>query len=241
MQFVEPRKSFSLRLQNKLFALVAEAVQNTGMSTNIASQLRLAADIIETGHPYEVKINDHWFPTINQPNPAELLANGNEIRLVLATPPDSRLLHNPDNLTAEQVGAGWRLAMEGEMMSEAGAQWWKGMGWVKSDGGYILTGNTCRLPLSTPWPEAEKPDPYAEWVDLEPEDVPPFSVIRKRGEAQTWHWRLISHVDAVKMTCANRGYPWSEVRDTHEINRSLAETGKWDETAWEPCRKKLKP
>ena len=133
------------------------------MSTNIASQLRLAADIYETGHPFETapRQGGLWcLPMKHERDVMRWPLDKWEIRLVLATPPDSRPLHNPENLTAEQVGAGWRLTLKGEMVPKSGkAQWWTGMEWVKSDGGYVPTGNPCRLPLSTPWPEAEKPDP----------------------------------------------------------------------------------
>ena len=91
---------------------------------------------------------------------------GSEIRLVLATPPDNRPLHNPNNLTAEQVGAGWRLALKGEKQP-VGYQYWASVGWHtgQADGKLVDTCNkdtSIRIPLSTPWPEVEKPDPYAE-------------------------------------------------------------------------------
>lgn len=79
----------------------------------------------------------------------------------LATPPDGRPLHNPDNLTAEQVGVGYRLIVEGEKVPKSGAQWWNCGSWSSSTGDYVPRSNTVRLPLSVPWPEV-KPDPYAE-------------------------------------------------------------------------------
>jgi len=129
-----------------------------------AQQLRLAADIIETGHP--------WVPhllSLDEKTPKKdilsHIASGQEIHLVLATPPDNRKLHNPSNLTAEQVGAGWRLLVVGEVMPE-GYEYWLRNRW-STDGNFV--GETvpdknpevsCRVPLSTPWPEAV--DPYAE-------------------------------------------------------------------------------
>jgi len=74
-------------------------------------------------------------------------------------------------------------------------------------------------------------------VPLGPEDVKPFTVIRRKGEAQTWHWRTVSYVDAVKVTCGNRGYGWNELASSYERNESLPLTGKWNPDAWEPCSK----
>lgn len=79
--------------------------------------------------------------------------------------------------------------------------------------------------------------PQPSMVPLGPDDVPPFSLIRKTGESDSWHWRLISYVTAVQMVCADRGYPFKEIQRTHEINRSLSQTGKFDPTSWEKCEK----
>lgn len=72
---------------------------------------------------------------------------------------------------------------------------------------------------------------------LGPEDVKPFTVIRRKGEAQAWHWRTVSYVDAVKVTCGNRGYGWDELASDYERNESLPLTGKWNPDAWKPCEK----
>jgi len=92
----------------------------------------------------------------------------------------------------------------------------------------------------------DTPDRYRikepQWLPLGPEDVPPFSVIRRKGQTdeygnpQYWHWRLISYVTGIGPVCADRGYNWQELSTDYEINRSLA-AGKWDPNAWEPCRK----
>lgn len=74
-------------------------------------------------------------------------------------------------------------------------------------------------------------------VPLGPEDVMPFTVIRRKGEAEKWHWRTVSYVDAVKVTCGNRGYEWDELASDYERNESLPLTGKWNPDAWEPCHK----
>lgn len=135
------------------------------MSTNIASQLRLAADIIETGHPYEAqaKGSKRWIRS--ELSPLFWVKEGNPIRLVAAAPPDSRPLHNPDGLTAEQVGAGYRLCVLKELDGRHApvAQFWNGSLWTPAVAAEVTPKTnfrvTFRLPLSTPWPEAEKPDP----------------------------------------------------------------------------------
>ena len=62
-----------------------------------AQQLELAAQILRTGHPWKSS------PQAPDTDIYSALRNGFEIRPILATPPDGRPLHNPDNLTAEQV------------------------------------------------------------------------------------------------------------------------------------------
>ena len=395
--------------------------------TQQAAQLRLAADLLETGHPWEHRhISDQTWTVATQNDDVVAFAGNptRKIRPVLATPPDGRPLHNPDNLTAEQVGVGYRLFCKGENNGQHAnqAEMWIGK-WVQANDakGQITT---YRVPLSVPWPEAEKPDPYAElkeahaagkmiqvrpkvrtkdwhdeWQDciptwgddyeyrikptptfqlpppppgmrwhredgweegdlpqgwrplydeeeiiqdldevriwakfelsdgsipaakgvwnvnhyrtsrpltfehagktwtwhrpgdprpcdgemrvacvfvdhdvwddkllcahevnwgndagqgciigwryadekktvpLGPEDIKPFTVIRRKGEAQTWHWRTVSYVDAVKVTCGNRVYGWDELASSYERNESLPLTGKWNPSAWEPCSK----
>ena len=375
-----------------------------------AQQLRLAATILETGHPWEYQ-PDHYNWKLSQGHcPLFAIEQRFPIRLILATPPDGRPLHNPDNLTAEQVGAGYRLVCYDDkthvekLEKRTSGEWLI----VHSIGqlSFRHCGSTYRVPLSVPWPEAPKPDPYAElkaayaegktiqvrpkkrtedwheewqdcvpeWLDgyeyrikpepfqlpppppgmqwhrkdgwregdlpqgwrpltknekpvlgedecvrasrtralwgkvtypetqgdeyllrtrrplafehagktwtwhrpgdpmpcdgakicvltvglsfwariigwryadekktvpLGPEDVKPFTVIRRKGEAQTWHWRTVSYVDAVKVTCGNRGYGWIELASSYERNESLPLTGKWDPSAWEPCSKQI--
>ena len=208
-----------------------------------AQQLELAAQILRTGHPWEFKGIEEWhsFGKYPRARPEACIFHGQEIRLILATPPDNRPLHNPDNLTAEQVGAGWRLTLKGEPtnLQIEQQEFRSGMEWRKSGTVYTPTFDaaqnsqrTYRLPLSVPWPEAEK-----KTVPLGPDDVQPFTVIRRKGEAETWHWRTVSYVDAVKVTCGNRGYGWEELASDYERNISLPLTGKWNPDAWEPCHK----
>ena len=123
-----------------------------------ANQLELAAAIIRTGHPWEYRC-PHSIPEWKKEHRAKVdpiyrVASKWEIRLVLATPPDNRPLHNPSNLTAEQVGAGWRLTLENEW-NPLQEYWHSTEQWKKST--HLSELDTFRLPLSTPWPEAEKP------------------------------------------------------------------------------------
>lgn len=129
-----------------------------------AQQLELAAQILRTGHPWgyrHIAGSRHKYNT-----PIEVVADGNFLSPLLATPPDNRPLHNPDNLTAEQVGVGYRLLLTSEKPNTHVKlqEKWKVDEWVPSGVIYAdpLTpvSNTYRLPLSVPWPEPA--DPYAE-------------------------------------------------------------------------------
>lgn len=131
--------------------------------TQQVAQLRLAADLLETGHPWETShTGDRWWTATPSDNPAIHVVNNQHIRPVLATPPDGRPLHNPDNLTAEQVGAGWRLTLAGEEPHDEAKMWmpgsktWQERG-IKTDP-YRESYTYC-VPLSVPWPEAPKPEP----------------------------------------------------------------------------------
>ena len=125
-----------------------------------AQQLELAAQILRTGHPWgyrRIAGSRYKYNT-----PIEVVADGNLLIPLLATPPDNRPLHNPDNLTAEQVGVGYRLTVEGESVPVVGAEWWcrSSSAWLTSPGGYLPQRNSVRVPLKTPWPEPA--DPFAE-------------------------------------------------------------------------------
>jgi hypothetical protein len=136
-----------------------------------AQQLELAAQIIRTGHPFEVRhdSSDRWHASLGV-NPAQAVLQDWHLRPVLATPPDNRPLHNPDNLTAEQVGVGYRLTLKGEPTNlhvELQEYWSRGE-WQESGevyttafGAHQNARYTYRLPLSVPWPPAPV-DPYAE-------------------------------------------------------------------------------
>jgi len=134
--------------------------------TQQAAQLRLTADILETGHPWEWQTSDgEWVKPTIRTELSHVISDGLIIRLALATPPDGRALHNPGKLTDEEVGAGWRLTLVGEGRHVKAEAWmansetWQERG-IKAD--TYLECFTYRVPLTVPWPEVEKPDPYAE-------------------------------------------------------------------------------
>lgn len=86
-----------------------------------------------------------------------------------------------------------------------------------------------------------KPEP--QWLPIGPEDVPPFSLIRRKGQTdeygkpQYWHWRLISYVTGIGPVCADRGYNWQELSTEYEINRPRHRDADGNPTLWEECRK----
>lgn len=126
------------------------------------AQLRLAADILETGHPFEFGSGTTWNRAFDS-TPFDCLKGGYQVRPVLATPPDNRPVHNPDGLTAEQVGVGYRLTVEGEPPHKDARVWVKrSLRWAKRGlpKDAYMSNHTYRLPLSVPWPEPA--DPYAE-------------------------------------------------------------------------------
>lgn len=158
-----------------------------------AKQLRLAADIIETGHPWETSHNkERWWLATSADDPGIHVVNNQHIRIILATPPDGRPLHNPDNLTAEQVEAGWRLFLLGEYTNKCVDQQekWKDGKWVHSGAIFskTITGKhtTYRVPLSVPWPEVPKSDPYAELKAAHAAG----KAIEYRDAGTQWLWQL---------------------------------------------------
>lgn len=139
--------------------------------TEQAQQLRLAAEILETGHPFEFQDGGEWIRAITI-TPDHAICERRQIRPILATPPDGRPLHNPDNLTAEQVGVGYRLPLANEDPHPL-AEVHVNPSWKRRDEadlekpyGYWHPRDTYRLPLLVPWPEAPKPE-------LPPFQLPP--------------------------------------------------------------------
>ena len=131
-----------------------------------AQQLELAAQILRTGHPWKSS------PQAPDTDIYSSLRDGFEIRPILATPPDGRPLHNPDNLTAEQVELGWRLTIANETPTLK--EYWHKTErrWFKA----IFNDETVtyRTPLSVPWPSPQ-PDPYADEKKTDDETIQDLS------------------------------------------------------------------
>ena len=129
-----------------------------------ASQLELAAKIIRANHPWEMKRCNGWSVPDSArfwEKPVWYVENDFEIRPVLASPEDGRPLQNPKNLTAEQVGIGYKLTLV-EQMDEKwhnNCDWWNGEEWRSGEEWVWGTGCTIRIPLSTPWPDTKPTDP----------------------------------------------------------------------------------
>ena len=198
-------------------------------------QLKLAAAILKTGHPWEWRhAAGEWIKAIDSDKVALFASNEScQIRPILATPPDGRSLHNPSNLTAEQVGVGYRLLLPAEVDCRytGDADIWSS-GWCYGASGGSPD-KTYRVPLSTPWPEAEKPK---QKVPLEACDVPPGSVFRPIIHHDEKEWQAVSAVNGEY--CVIDGYPrYFTSLSCWQINRSIPCTGKWNPDAWEPCEK----
>jgi len=145
----------------------------------LAEQALLASEILRTGCEWEYRSPlsyPEWRKEHRPENcPLYRIGDGYKIRLALATPGDARPLHNPDGLTAEQVGAGWRLLLEEELDGRYrkgfNLHWWSrcfgennGVGWHKDEEACFAKWpkEAYRVPLSVPWPEAPKVDSFAE-------------------------------------------------------------------------------
>lgn len=215
-----------------------------------AQQLRLAADILETGHPWEFRgIGGFIKPLPGTPvvNP---VVDGNEIRPILATPPDGRPLHNPDNLTAEQVGVGYRLTLGKEEWSPNQEFWYRAtQKWERSC--HFHQSETFRLPLSIPWPAPV--DPYAElkaahaagkviqfkphgcsWEDNDdPDWTAPMSGYRIKPEPETFtaHGKTWTrHVPGDPMPCEGGANVLILVKGGEILEGNSSKFGYWGES-----------
>ena len=216
----------------------------------LTQQLELAAQILRTGHPFEVRhdASDRWHASLGV-NPAQAVLQDWHIRPILATPPDNRPLHNPDNLTAEAVEVGYRLALKGESAASP-HDFWDGNTWreAKLLGPAIFAWccRSCRLPLSVPWPEPA--DPYAELKAAhadEKKTVPqsstfffPGTVIRFPDATDLWG--AVTAINQDGLVVGDTYQSYQELADSKAMaNRSIPLTGKWNPDAWEPCSKTI--
>ena len=128
-----------------------------------AQQLELVAQILRTGHPFEVRhdTSDEWLASLGV-NPAQAILQNWHLRPVLATPPDGRPIINPRGLSACQVGAGYRLLVAEDEFNPDAEVFWDGTWRKTANSRSYAHQENYRLPISVPWPEPEKPDPYSE-------------------------------------------------------------------------------
>lgn len=131
-------------------------------------QLRLAADILETGHPWEYHALDTdakppamaWQPAMQDGEPTasleEMILAGLLFRPILLAPPDGRRLHNPAGLDGLQVGPGWRLILEEEIGQHKVIYWWTAAGWQRAAQHCESRAATYRVPATSPWPPAPR-------------------------------------------------------------------------------------
>ena len=210
-----------------------------------AQQFELAAQILRTGHPWEWQASDgEWVKPTIRTELHHVISDGLAIRLALATPPDGRPLHNPNNLTTEQVGAGYRLAVEGDKLDTSCHYWSDDKSWKFCHAcSHLGSHETYRLPIAVPWPEP-KPDPcYDEkkTVPFDISDVPPCSVLSLNPP----RWFDIYGVCKEGIYVLDDEplvetlWKWNYLAEKVKINRSIPLTGKWNPDAWEPCQKQI--
>lgn len=153
--------------------------------------------------------------------------------LTLLQPPLGLILHNPDNLTAKQVGEGYRLLatteVDGRHSDLPTLQIWTQQRTWGCTGD--LTGNcqfiTYRVPASTPWPDPPK---QKKLVQLGPEDVPPGSVICANNDKTCWLAILAVNEDRVFYNGLSH-VTYEELFKRWEIKRPSED--------WQPCSKEI--
>lgn len=138
------------------------------MKQTLADKFTLAAKIETEGREWESRAQT--LSGFTQWEKGRILAaeiyHDCEIRLVeapLEQDPHGRPLHNPDGLTGEQVGKGYRLLLTEEVDGRFAGEshWWTGSTWLYPYVGEIKgnqTRSTYRVPIATcPWPEPPAP------------------------------------------------------------------------------------
>jgi hypothetical protein len=167
--------------------------------------------------------------------------------------PDGAERHNPDNLTPEQVGEGYRLLVTQE--ADGGYHRMENSGyWDPTDSTWTYRSSwhwdkssTICVPLSTPYPDGSrvvdgklvKSEPAK--VQLGPEDVTPGSTIRYKLAVALELWWLVLSVSKEGMYVFNPReaqtlVKWSRAFAEMEIHRpgNLDANGK---PVFEPCWK----
>lgn len=223
------------------------------MKTPTPEQLRLAAEIIETGCEWEVASNlessiEPHFHAPRTSNKIEFyLTDGDWI---IRKKPWQLSRHIPgfrplepneqwhrDNFTEEMLPDGWRPLLKGEKITfEEGndellcdwevnkSDFVKRFHWQRSYKGAPDTPDTDFWRTRRPLP------PIKKLVPLEPSDVPPGSVIRRITDRNAY-WNMVAaiNIDGVKTSKDNFG-SWHNLMNEYEILRPGS-------TTWEPCFK----
>ncbi len=189
------------------------------------------------GRPWRSKeVNgERWFAWDSGPELPELYEI--EPDFTLPPPPPGREWHRDDEWTREMLPEGYRPLLVGETGSYECSK--KGIDWIVGSNEDMATPSHSRFFFF----RTNRPlQPTLKSVPLGPEDVPPFSAIRRKiaqNNNQEWHWRCISYVTGVGVHCADRAYNWEELQKDYEINRSIPEAGKWNPDAWGQCSKEV--
>lgn len=84
-------------------------------------------------------------------------------------------------------------------------------------------------------PHCYRIKPEQQKVPLGPSDVPPGSVLRKSEWSSAWQSIFGAYDRGVSFNGVL--WEWDDIIDTHQINRSIPLTGKWNPVAWQPCYK----
>lgn len=161
------------------------------LNADTIAKLELALKIARGGLPWEFCRNSIWYPGKDPGDIMAVLNMGWEIRIkqtapiYFARPPYPATLHNPDNLTPEQVGEGYRLLLpeevDGRHALKAAFYHREINGWARLEDDRVNERHrTYRVPITIPWPE--RADPLAE-----------VKAAHARGDAVQFRWTDIKN------------------------------------------------
>jgi len=149
------------------------------------------------------------------------------------TLPDGRKWMRPETWTKDRLPHPFRPLMVGEYQ-------------VPEDDELTSQGDVCHCPCESILMtenhrpvRTTRPIPGPQWLPLCDDDIPPGSVIRLTEPQSRTPWLPVYPMSS-GVDIPNNGkwqfLSFEGMLDAWQINRSLA-AGKWDATAWEPCRK----
>ncbi len=199
----------------------------TEQRTKKAEQLRIAAQIIETGCEWDYKVPDgriEFHPSEHETDSSRLgfcIQHGYEIHIKEPEIP---------------VPEGYRELRE----YEKDGRWIEGAKWLNDKCEWIFSCVTDGGAYACKWKRIIVPLPKPR-VPLEPGDVPPGSVVRAKGcdrfesDAQG-EWAAVLNVDVEKGICIFTAgldftwFSWVELMTSEEIKRPT-------DTEWQPASK----